>query len=81
MAELKLAKLPNRKMVKIAITVNPNLNQKLEAYADAYKSAYGDEEKVSDLIPFILEQFLNGDRKFNGRRRIIESDAAHNSRG
>ncbi|HEY5238264.1 MAG TPA: DUF2274 domain-containing protein [Rhizomicrobium sp.] len=81
MAELKLAKLPDRKMVRIAITVNQNLNQKLEAYADAYKSAYGDEEKVSDLIPFILEQFLDGDRKFNGRRRITGSDATHNFRG
>lgn len=69
MPELKLAKLPDRKPVKIAITVSPNLNQKLGAYAEAYKGAYGDEEKVSDLIPFILEQFLDGDRQFRGRRR------------
>jgi hypothetical protein len=41
----------------------------LDAYADAYKGAYGDEEKVSDLIPFMLEQFLDGDRLFKGRRR------------
>lgn len=80
MTELKLAKLPDRKMVKIAITVNPNLNQKLEAYADAYKNTYGDEEKVSDLIPFILEQFLNGDRKFSGSRRIAGSGATRNPR-
>ena len=54
MSELKLAKLPDRKPVKIAITISPNLNKKLDAYADAYKGAYGDEEKVSDLIPFML---------------------------
>lgn len=64
MSELKLAKLPDRKPVKIAITVSPNLNKKLDAYADAYKGAYGDEEKVCDLIPFMLEQFLEGDRQF-----------------
>jgi hypothetical protein len=69
MSELKLAKLPDRKPVKIAITVSPNLNRKLGAYADAYKGAYGDEEKVSDLIPFMLEKFLDGDRQFKGRRR------------
>jgi len=69
MSELKLPKLPDRKPVKIAITVSPNLNKKLDAYADAYKGAYGDEEKVSDLIPFMLEQFLDGDRQFKGRRR------------
>lgn len=64
MPELKLAKLPDRKPVKISITVNPHLNQKLGAYANAYRGAYGDEEKVSDLIPYMLEQFLEGDRQF-----------------
>ncbi len=69
MSDLKLAKLPDRKPVKIAITVSPNLNKKLDDYADAYKGTYGDEEKVSDLIPFMLEQFLDGDRGFRGKRR------------
>ena len=36
MSELKLARLPDRKPVKIAITVSPNLNKKLDAYAAAY---------------------------------------------
>ncbi|OJT99044.1 MAG: transposase [Alphaproteobacteria bacterium 65-7] len=76
MSELKLAKLPDRKPVKIAITVSPNLNKKLDAYADAYKGAYGDAEKVSDLIPFMLEQFLDGDRSFRGARRRRTSDAS-----
>ena len=69
MAELKLARLPDRKPVKIGIVVSPGLNQRLEDYARAYKEAYGDEEKVSELIPFILDQFLAGDRRFNGKRR------------
>ena len=74
MPELKLAKLPDRKPVKIAITVSPNLNQRLGAYAEAYKGAYGAEERVSDLIPFILEQFLDGDRQFSGKRRSRSDD-------
>lgn len=81
MAELKLARLPDRKPVKISITVSPNLNQKLGAYADAYKVAYGDEEKVSDLIPFILEQFLDGDRQFQGKRRKSGSTVGTDARG
>lgn len=75
MPELKLAKLPDRKPVKISIIVSPNLNQKLGAYAEAYKGAYGAEERVSDLIPFILEQFLDGDRQFSGKRRRRGGDA------
>jgi len=70
MPELKLARLPDRKPVKISITVNSNLNQKLGAYAEVYKGVYGEEEKVSDLIPFILEKFLDGDRQFKNRARV-----------
>lgn len=64
MAELKLARLPDRTPVKIPITVTPMLNERLSAYASAYKQAYGDEERVADLIPFMLEQFLDNDRQF-----------------
>jgi hypothetical protein len=81
MPELKLAKLPDRKPVKISIMVSPNLNQKLDAYADAYKAAYGDEEKVSDLIPFILEKFLDGDRQFQGKRRKSGLEVGVSARG
>jgi hypothetical protein len=69
MSDLKLQKLPNRTPVKIAIVVSPDLNQKLDAYAGAYKAAYGEEEKVSVLIPYMLDQFLAGDRKFRGKAR------------
>jgi hypothetical protein len=61
MAELKLAKLPDRVPVKISIIVSPALDKKLRAYAEAYREAYGDEEKVSELVPFMLEQFLDVD--------------------
>ena len=64
MAELKLARLPDRTPVKIPVTITPRLNQMLAAYADAYKRSYGQEERVADLIPFMLEQFLNDDREF-----------------
>ena len=69
MPELKLARLPDRKPVKKSITVSPALNQRLDEYAKAYKAAYGDEEEVEELIPFMLERFLDGDRSFCGAER------------
>lgn len=69
MTELRLARLPDRTPVKISMSISPALNQKLSAYADAYKKSYGDEEKVADLIPFMLEQFLDGDRQFKSLGR------------
>ncbi len=72
MPELKLGKLPDRKPVKITITVSSALDKKLHSYAEAYRSAYGEDEKVSELIPFILDQFLEGDRGFAKARREKE---------
>ncbi len=72
MPELKLGKLPDRKPVKITITVSAALDKKLHAYAEAYRAAYSEDEKVGDLIPFMLEQFLDGDRGFAKARRKKE---------
>ena len=72
MPELKLGKLPDRKPVKITITVSAALDKKLHSYAEAYRAAYGEDEKVNDLIPFMLEQFLDGDRGFAKARREKE---------
>ena len=65
MTELKLAKLPDRVPVKITLTLPPELNKRLGTYAALYKQAYGEEETVAELIPFMLESFLNADRSFN----------------
>ena len=72
MPELKLGKLPDRKPVKIAITVSAALDKKLHSYAEAYRAAYSEDEKVGDLIPFMLEQFLDGDRGFAKARKEAE---------
>ncbi len=68
---LKLAKLPDRTPVRIAINVSPALNRDLAAYAEVYRQAYGSAESVGDLIPFMLEAFLSGDRGFVQARKEI----------
>ncbi len=64
MADLKLAKLPDRTPTKLTITVGAELHQALKDYADLYQSTYGTAEQVVDLIPFILEAFLQSDKSF-----------------
>lgn len=64
MAELKLAKLPDRTPVKLTITILPELNDALRDYAQCYAEAYGAEEPVTELIPAILLSFLDSDRSF-----------------
>jgi hypothetical protein len=66
---IRLARLPERAPVKLTISVTPRLKQSLEDYAEAYAEAYGAREEVVDLVPFMLEAFLDGDRSFRSRKR------------
>lgn len=71
--ELKLAKLPDRTPVKITITVKPTLNAALQTYAELYRETYGDSETVAELIPYMLQSFLDADRNFAKAVRTRES--------
>lgn len=64
MADLKLAQLPDRTPVKLAILVTPDLNQALASYAALYAETYGREESVAELIPAMITAFLESDRAF-----------------
>lgn len=65
MADLKLARLPDRTPIKLAITVLPDLHQALQDYARLYAETYGRDETVADLVPAMLSAFLDSDREFN----------------
>ena len=69
MPSLKLPKLPERAPIKITIAINPDLYRALQAYTALYRQAYGEEEELSALVPYMLEQFLNSDREFTRTRR------------
>ena len=69
MPDLKLGRLPDRTPVKITFTAGAELNKSLEAYAQFYREAYGQEEPVPQLVPYMLEAFLKSDSAFNKARR------------
>jgi len=70
MSDLKLARLPDRNPVKIGILVLPDLHRALLDYARLYAEIYGVEEPLSDLIPAMLQSFLNSDREFSRRSKV-----------
>lgn len=69
MSNLKLAKLPDRTPTRITITVSADLNQALCDYQKLYAATYDTTEKIADLIPFMLEAFLDSDRAFVKARK------------
>lgn len=69
MAELRIAKLPDRNPVKLAISVMPDLHDALQDYAKLYADTYGQADAVLDLIPAMLASFLDGDREFQKARK------------
>ena len=72
MADLKLAKLPDREPIKMVINLAPELKHLIDDYAAVYETTYGQAESASALIPFMLASFLESDRAFlQARRRIV----------
>lgn len=69
MADLRLAKLPDRTPVKLSIHVSPELHRALADYAEAYEQAYGQAEPLTELIPAMLASFLESDRGFARQRK------------
>ena len=64
MKKVKLARLPDRIPVKMQVTLPPDLAARLRDYADLYAETYGVREEPADLVPFMLNAFLNGDVEF-----------------
>ncbi|MHA6719248.1 DUF2274 domain-containing protein [Sphingomonas sp. RS6] len=69
---LKLAKLPDRTPVKLAITITPDLAHALGDYATIYNRTYCDKAEVADLVPAMIDSFLASDRAFAKARKDME---------
>ena len=74
---LRLAKLPVRVPVKLTITLDRATHALLTAYTEAYRSLYGADDELGDLIPFMLKQFVESDRGF-ARMRSAHSQPRTN---
>ena len=61
---IKLAPLPRSNPIKLTIQVLPDLKEKLDDYATIYEETYGKADEVNDLIPYMLESFVESDSAF-----------------
>ena len=70
---LKLGKLPDREAVRISFTASPELKAALNDYAEIYRRSYGQNEGDAELIPFMLEAFMNADPGFKKARKQLNN--------
>lgn len=64
MTQIRLPRLPDRTPVRIAVSLSPELSIALNRYAVFYRTTYGNEEAVADLLPAIVGAFLESDKAF-----------------
>ncbi len=76
MADLKIAKLPDRKWTTITFRAWPELTVALDQYAQLYGQTYGQSEPVPELIPFMLEALLKSDKAFLRANRLATGAGA-----
>ena len=72
---MKLAKQPDRKPVKMNVVLAPSLARRLHEYADFYPETYGSREEVVELIPFMLDAFLDSDAAFEKGKKGAEGES------
>lgn len=68
---MKLNKLPDREVTRITFTANAELKTELQDYAEIYRRTYNGKETIADLIPFMLETFINTDHAFKRARKEL----------
>ena len=78
---LKLAVLPDRKPVKLTISVSPGLFEALTDYASIYARTYNQDEPPEALAPHMLEAFLASDSGFKKARRALHANQKEKPHG
>ena len=68
---LKLSKLPNRTPVKVTSTFPPDVHEALADYARLYEQIHGENEKIENLVPYMIAAFLNADKGFQKARKQL----------
>lgn len=69
MSAIRLARLPDRNPVKITLQLPPDLASALDDDAELYARTYEASEPLTELIPAMLQAFLDSDRSFAKSRR------------
>ncbi len=68
---IKLPKLPDRTPVKVTLSLNPELHQSIQEYAEIYRETYGQSEcePVAEILPYMIQDYLDKHKAFAKTRK------------
>jgi len=68
---LKIGAIPERKPVKITVSLPPDIGDALDDYAEIHAREFGRKTPVGELAALMIEQFLNSDAAFKRARKSL----------
>jgi len=68
---LKIGAVPERKSVRIALSLPPDIHAMLADYAAIHAREFGTKTPASELAVLMIERFLNSDAAFRRARKSL----------
>ena len=75
MIQLKLKTLPDRKPVKHVILLTPEQDLAVRQYTALFRQVHNQNASCDDLIPLMVEQFIDSDAAFKRAARSTGQSA------
>ncbi|MEZ5981055.1 MAG: DUF2274 domain-containing protein [Parvularculaceae bacterium] len=68
---LKIGAVPERKSVRITLSLPPDIHAMLADYAAIHEAEFGKKTPASELAVLMIEKFLNSDAAFRRARKSL----------
>lgn len=68
---LKIGAVPERKSVRITLSLPPDIHAMLADYAAIHAAEFGKKTPESELAVLMIERFLNSDAAFRRARKSL----------
>ena len=73
---LKIGAVPERKSVRITLSLPPDIHAMLADYAAIHEAEFGKKTPPSELAVLMIERFLNSDAAFRRARKSLRQPAS-----
>jgi len=70
---LKLGPIPDRRPVKLRLTLQPHVHEALSDYAALHERHYGRKSTIHEIAALALEKFMDNDPTFKRERKTLHS--------